>query len=295
MNNQLSEATLDALRKRARDIRLRVLDMVYRAQSGHLGGSFSAVEIITTLYFSEMNIDPKNPRWEGRDRLVPSKGHCAPAIYAALGMKGVIDSDELDDLRQMSCILQGHPCMNKVPGIDISTGSLGHGLSIGVGMALGARLKKQDFNVYALLGDGELDEGQNWEALMSGAKWHLGGLVPIIDRNGVQLDGPTREVMPLGAVESKLAAFGWQFIRCDGHDVGEVLEAVTAAAGSDAPAAVVARTVKGKGVSFMEGQSAWHGKPIGDAEYARAAAELQAGLDGPGVAKSHGDVCMGGV
>ena len=280
INNLLSEATLDDLRNKAREIRLRVLDMVYKAQSGHLGGSFSAVEIITTLYFSEMNIDPKNPRWEGRDRLVPSKGHCAPAIYAALGMKGVIDSDELDDLRQMSCILQGHPCMNKVPGIDISTGSLGHGLSIGVGMALGARLKKQDFNVYALLGDGELDEGQNWEAAMSAAKYSLSNLIAIVDRNRVQLDGMTEDIMPLEPLADKWKAFNWKTKTVNGHDVGDLIEGIRwARANGETPSVIIAETIKGKGVSFMENSHMWHGKPPSREEYEKAREELEGGTN----------------
>jgi len=255
--------------------------MVYRAQSGHLGGSFSAVEIITALYFSEMNIDPKNPRWEGRDRLVPSKGHCAPALYAALGIKGVIDLDDLDDLRQMSCILQGHPCMNKVPGIDISTGSLGHGLSIGVGMALGARLKKQNFKVYVLLGDGELDEGQNWEAAMAAAKYSLTNLIAIVDRNRVQLDGMTEDIMPLEPLAEKWEAFNWKTRTVNGHDVGDLIEGIQwARANKDAPSVIIAETTKGKGVSFMENSHVWHGKPPSREEYDKARAELEGGTNG---------------
>jgi transketolase len=258
--------------------------MIFKAQSGHLGGSLSVAEIVTALYFSEMRLDPADPDWPGRDRLVPSKGHCAPALYAALSLRGLIAPETLDDLRQTGCILQGHPCMKSVPGIDISTGSLGHGLSIGLGMALGARLKKQDFHVYVLLGDGELDEGQNWEAAMAAAKYGLSNLTAIIDRNGVQLDGPTEEVMPLEPLADKWRAFNWDVMKVDGHDVRAVVEVLhRARAEARGPVVVIADTVKGKGVSFMENSHLWHGRPPTREEFERALAELD-GADGAGEA-----------
>jgi len=252
-----------------------VLKMVYKAQSGHLGGSFSVAEILTALYFREMRIDPENPAWPDRDRLVPSKGHCAPAIYAALVLRGVISPETLDDLRQTGCILQGHPCMKTVPGIDISTGSLGHGMSLGLGMALGARLKKKDFHVYVLLGDGELNEGQNWEAAMAASKYRLSNLTAIVDRNRVQLDGPTEDIMPLEPLAEKWQAFNWSVLRVDGHDVEAVVKALRRArADAQGPAIIIADTIKGKGVSFMENSHLWHGRPPTREEFERALSEL---------------------
>lgn len=275
MNTEATTDNVLDLEDTANTIRRRVLQMVYNAQSGHLGGSFSVAEIITALYFSEMRIDPQNPTWPDRDRLVPSKGHCAPAIYVALALKGVLAPEALDDLRQTGCVLQGHPCMNKVPGIDISTGSLGHGLSIGLGMALGAKLKKQDFYVYVLLGDGELNEGQNWEAAMAASKYALSNLIAIVDRNRVQLDGPTEDIMPLEPLKEKWEAFNWKVLSVDGHDAAQVVEALRQArAVEEGPVVIIANTVKGKGVSFMENSHAWHGKPPSKEEYEAGMREL---------------------
>lgn len=263
------------LARTANTIRRMVLKMVYKAQSGHIGGSFSAAEIVTALYFREMRIDPENPRWPDRDRLVPSKGHCAPAIYAALVLRGVITPETLDELRQTGCILQGHPCMKTVPGIDISTGSLGHGLSLGLGMAMGARLKKKDFHVYVLLGDGELDEGQNWEAALAVSKHRLSSLTAIVDRNRVQLDGPTEDIMPLEPLAEKWRAFNWNVLDVDGHDVGAVAAALRRArAEIQGPTIIIAETIKGKGVSFMENSHLWHGRPPTRDEFERALSEL---------------------
>jgi transketolase len=263
------------LSRTANTIRKMVLKMVYKAQSGHLGGSFSAAEVITALYFSEMRIDPKDPCWTDRDRFVPSKGHCAPAIYAALALRGVIAPESLDDLRQTGCILQGHPCMKAVPGIDISTGSLGHGLSVGLGMALGARLKKKEFRIYVLLGDGELNEGQNWEAAMAASKYKVTNLTAIVDRNRVQLDGPTEDIMPLEPLADKWKAFNWIVLTVDGHDVGAVVEALRRArAEKNAPVVIIAKTTKGKGVSFMENSHLWHGRPPTREEFEKALIEL---------------------
>ena len=274
--NHLSQDKIIEMQAIADKIRVTVLNMVYKAQSGHLGGSFSVVEIVTALYFGVMKIDPENPGWSERDRLVPSKGHCAPAIYTALALKGVVAPEALDDLRQTGCILQGHPCMNKVPGIDISTGSLGHGLSIGVGMALGAELLKKDFRVFVLLGDGELNEGQNWEAAMSAAKHSLSNLTAIVDRNRVQLDGTTEEIMPLEPLASKWEAFNWHTKTVDGHNIEKIFDGLQwAKANLDAPSVIIANTTKGKGVSFMEDTHEWHGKPPSKEEYEKALQELE--------------------
>lgn len=280
MVNSLATEKIEDLQNTANKIRREVLEMVYKAQSGHLGGSFSVAEIISVLYFSEMKIDPENPNWPERDRLVPSKGHCAPSIYVALALKGVVEPEALYDLRQIGCILQGHPCMNKVPGIDISTGSLGHGLSIGLGMALAAKLKKKDFNVYVLLGDGELDEGQNWEAAMAAAKYSLSNLIAIVDRNRVQLDGPTEDIMPLEPLAEKWKAFNWKTKVIDGHNIAEIIEGIQwAKQNSGSPSVIIANTTKGKGVSFMEDSHEWHGKPPSPEEYEKAKKELEGGGD----------------
>ena len=275
MNREATPGQSSSLERTANAIRKMVLKMVYKAQSGHLGGSFSAAEIVTALYFSEMRIDPENPAWPDRDRLVPSKGHCAPAIYAALVLRGVIPREALDDLRQTGCILQGHPCMKTVPGIDISTGSLGHGLSLGLGMALGARLKKRDFHVYVLLGDGELNEGQNWEAAMAASKFRTSNLTAIVDRHRVQLDGPTEDIMPLEPLAEKWQAFNWGVLKADGHDVEAVVKTLhRARADTRGPVVVIADTIKGKGVSFMENSHLWHGRPPTREEFERALSEL---------------------
>lgn len=276
----LSDEKIQELEGIAHRIRWMVLEMIYKAQSGHLGGSFSIVEVVTALYFSEMNIKPENPLWEDRDRLVPSKGHCAPAIYSALSLKGVIAPEVLDKLRQEGCILQGHPCMNKVPGIDMSTGSLGHGLSVGLGMALGARVKKQNFNVFVLLGDGELNEGQNWEAAMAASKYSLTNLIAIVDRNRIQLDGPTEEIMPLEPLADKWEAFNWHTTMVDGHSVEQVVDGLRWAKGQKGPSVIIAKTVKGKGVSFMENTHVWHGRPPTKDEYEKAMLELKEGYHG---------------
>ncbi len=271
----LSSSEVHDLGRIANTIRKRVLKMVFNAQSGHLGGSFSAIEIITALYFREMRINPDDPSDPDRDRFVPSKGHCAPAIYAALALKGIIAASDLDGLRQTGSCLQGHPCMNSVPGIDISTGSLGHGLSVGLGMALGARLTGRSFHTYVLLGDGELDEGQNWEAAMAAAKYRMSNLTAIVDRNRVQLDGSTEDIMPLEPLADKWKAFNWKCLAVDGHDLaalcGTLRRARTA---NNGPVVVIAETIKGKGVSFMEGSHLWHGKPPSREEYEAAMAEL---------------------
>ena len=265
------------MRGAARRLRLSVVEMIHRAGSGHTGGSLSAAEILTVLYDAVMRIRPDQPDWPLRDRLLLSKGHAAPALYATLARKGYFDPALLNTLRRIDSPLQGHPSMRDTPGVEISTGSLGMGLSVGVGMALaGRRINPGGAGrVFVLCGDGELQEGQNWEALMAASKWALSELTLIIDRNHVQLDGAVGDIMPLGDLARKLEAFGWRAIPCDGHDVRSLLEAFDAALSPGPPAAIVAETVKGKGVSFMEGQAAWHGRPIGDDEYAQAVKELE--------------------
>jgi transketolase len=272
----VTQKKVEELRKIAQQIRRMIVEMVFKAQSGHLGGSLSVAEIVSVLYFSEMRVDPNYPDWPERDRLVPSKGHCAPAIYSALSLKGFIDSDYLTTLRQVDCILQGHPCMNSTNGIDMSTGSLGHGLSVGIGMALGGKIKRKKFSVYVLLGDGELNEGEVWEAAMTGAKLSLSNLIAIVDRNRVQLDGPTEQIMPLEPLTEKWKAFNWNTISIDGHNVEEILNSIKwAKSNHDSPSIIIANTVKGKGVSFMENTHEWHGKPPTKKEYELAIKELE--------------------
>lgn len=258
------------------NLRLEVLDMAYEAGSGHLGGSFSSAEILAALYREALNIDPTWPDWPGRDRLVLSKGHAAPMLYACLQERGFFEHSVLGTLRDLGSPLQGHPCMFKLPGVDMSTGSLGMGLSVGVGMALALRAQDSDARVYVLLGDGEMQEGTNWEAVMSLMRWRLSSVTPIVDLNGVQLDGTIEQVQPgQTGMEAKLRGFGLEVKTCDGHDVHSIREALKWGKRLGKPHAIVANTIKGKGVSFMEGQAAWHGKPLGRDEYERARAEIE--------------------
>ncbi len=255
-----------------------IIDTLFKIQTGHPGGSLSAVEIVTTLYFEKMRVDPKNPKWPDRDRFVLGKGHAAPILYVALAKKGFFPEKDLETLRQLGSHLQGHPCAKKTPGVELSTGPLGLGLSAAQGMALGARMDGRDFRTYVLLGDGEIQEGIVWEAAMSAAKFGLDNLTAILDYNKVQLDGTTDEIMPLGDVRAKWESFGWHVIEIDGHKVEEIADALDRAkAVKGRPTIIVARTVKGKGVSFMEGKNTWHGKPISREEYEAAKAELGGG------------------
>ena len=257
-------------------LRLDVIEMLYKAQSGHPGGALSAADIITALYFKVMDIAPKEPSKTDRDRFILSKGHAAPILYAALARRGYFSIDELSTLRQIGSILQGHPDMKKTPGIDFSSGSLGQGLSVGCGMALGSRMKKLDNMIYILLGDGELNEGQNWEAAMAAAKFKLDNLVAIIDMNGVQLDGFSCDIMPIEPLTDKWKAFGWNILEIDGHCMQEILQALnTVKEKNGMPSAIIAHTVKGKGVSFMENDYRWHGKQINKEEYEIACTELR--------------------
>ena len=260
-------------------VRMGVIESTYGAKEGHPGGSLSAAEAYTYLYFKEMNIDPKNPKWEDRDRFVLSKGHTAPGLYAALAHRGFFPVEDLKTLRKIDSYLQGHPNMNTVPGVDMSTGSLGQGVSVAVGMAKGAKYTGKQNRVYTLLGDGEIQEGQVWEACMFASHYKLDNLVVIVDNNGLQIDGNIADVMSPYPIVDKLVAFGFEVAAIAGHNFDE-LEAAFAKAREvkGKPFAIVMKTVKGKGVSFMENNAGWHGKAPNDAEYAQAMAELKAQL-----------------
>jgi transketolase len=257
--------------------RLLAVEAVHRAASGHPGGSLSCADALTVLYFNEMNVDSANPNWAERDRFVLSKGHCAPALYAVLAMQGFFPVEDLQLLRSIKAHLSGHPDMRHVPGVDMSTGSLGQGLSTAVGMALTAKITRKLWRTYAICGDGELAEGQIWEAIMSAAKWKLDNLCVFIDVNGLQIDGATKDVMPTEPLDKKLEAFNWHVVKIDGHDYAQILAALAEARRTKGkPTAILMATVKGKGVSFMENQAGWHGKAPNADEFAVAKAELEA-------------------
>jgi transketolase len=262
------------LQRKALLIRKYVVDSVYRAGSGHPGGSLSIADILSCLYFHEMRHDPKNPKWPDRDRLVLSKGHASPALYAALAIAGYFPVEELKNLRKTGHFLQGHPCMLKVPGVDMSTGSLGQGLSVGVGMAMAAKLDNKDYRVFVILGDGETDEGQVWEAAASASHYSLDNIIVILDRNGLQIDGHTEEILNLEPTQWRWRAFGWDVIEIDGHNIEEILDAIHEADKNDKPTLIIAYTIKGKGVSFMEGSLSFHGKPPSEEQYVKAMSEL---------------------
>ena len=255
------EITLDQLKNIAKEIRKDIVMMLTESASGHPGGSLSAVEILTTLYFNEMNVDPRDPKNPKRDRFVLSKGHAAPVLYSTLVEKGFFEKSELMKLRKIGSILQGHPNMNYVPGVDMSTGSLGQGISTAVGMVLAGKLDNSEYRVYTLLGDGELEEGQVWEAAMSAAHYKLGNLTAFVDYNGLQIDGDISEVMNPNPIADKFVAFGWNVIALeDGHDLEAIKNAIEEAKKViDKPTVIVCKTIKGKGVSFMENQAGWHG------------------------------------
>ncbi|MDO4292363.1 MAG: transketolase [Eubacteriales bacterium] len=265
------------LARMANEVRKGIVTAVHGAKAGHPGGSLSAADIFTYLYFEEMNIDPKNPRMEGRDRFVLSKGHTAPGLYSALAHRGYFPVEDLPTLRHLGSYLQGHPCMQEVPGVDMSSGSLGQGISAAVGMALGAKLSNEDFRVYTLLGDGEIEEGQVWEASMFAGFRKLDNLVVIVDNNGMQIDGRLEEVCSPRPIDKKFEAFNFHVINVeDGNDMQQLREAFAEARSTKGmPTAIIAHTLKGKGVSFMEGQVAWHGKAPNDEEYKIAMADLE--------------------
>ena len=263
-------------------VRMGVIEGTHCAKSGHPGGSLSAAELFAYLYLAELRVDPQNPQWAQRDRFVLSKGHTAPGLYAALALRGFFPMEDMKTLRRIGSYLQGHPNMNSVPGVDMSTGSLGQGISAAAGMAKAAKLMNNGVNVYTLLGDGEIEEGEVWEACMFAAHYKLDNLCVIIDLNGLQIDGATRDVMNSDPVPAKLEAFGFDTVEIDGHDFAQMEQAFArfhAAAGTGRPTAILMHTVKGKGVSFMENAVDWHGKGPNDAEYAQAMDELRAQLE----------------
>ena len=264
-----------SLQVTAAKVRLGILEGVYHAKSGHPGGSLSSTEIFTYLYFKEMNIDPQNPRDEDRDRFVLSKGHCAPGLYATLAQRGYFPESELLKLRQIGAMLQGHPDMKGTPGVDMSSGSLGQGISAAVGMALAAKLDKKNYRVYTLVGDGESEEGQVWEAAMFAGHRKLDNLCVILDYNGLQIDGDVEEVGGIAPMDEKFRSFGFEVMTIDGNDFSELEKAFTAArACKSKPFVILAKTVKGKGVSFMEHQAGWHGKAPNTEQYEQAKQEL---------------------
>jgi len=265
----------EELKSIASILRIDIIKMLEKSQSGHPGGSLSACEILTALYFKEMNIDPKNPHWEDRDRFVLSKGHAAPVLYAALAERGYFPKEELNSLRKINSMLQGHPDMKGTPGVDMTTGSLGQGLSAASGMALAGKIDKKDYRVYALVGDGEVQEGIIWEAAMSAAHYKLDNLTVFMDHNGLQIDGKNEDVMNIEPIDEKFKAFGWHVIKIDGHNFEEIFAALEEAKNTKGkPTMIIASTVKGKGVSFMENQAGWHGKAPSSEQAQQALEEL---------------------
>lgn len=259
--------------------RIGIIEGVHSAKAGHPGGSLSICEVLSYLYNEEMRVDPKNPKWQGRDRFVLSKGHGAPALYATLALKGFFPVEDLKTLRKSDSYLQGHPNMNKIPGVDMSTGSLGQGISAAVGMAIGAKFDGADFRVYTILGDGEIEEGEVWEAAMLAGNRQLDNLVAIVDYNGLQIDGTIEEVNSAYPIADKFKAFNWNVIEIDGHNYDEIEEAFNNAKQTKGkPTCIVMKTVKGKGVSYMENSVGWHGKAPNDEEYEIAMGELNAAL-----------------
>ena len=273
----MDNSTKKALQQAALKIRLGILEAVFSASSGHPGGSLSIADILSYLFFKEMRIDPKNPQWEDRDRFVLSKGHTAPALYAALANRGYFEVSELKGFRNASSFLQGHPDMKHTPGVDMTTGSLGLGISAACGMALSGKISDKDYRVYAVLGDGETEEGQVWEAAMFAAHYKLDNLCIFVDFNGLQIDGPIVDVIDPTPLDKKFEAFNWNVVTADAHDFDSIEAAVEAAkACKGKPTAIIAKSTKGKGVSFMENQVGWHGKAPSAEEYEKAVAELTA-------------------
>lgn len=271
----MDEKRVIELAKIATNIRKNVINAVFCARSGHPGGSLSVTDILTVLYFEIMNVDPANPRWEDRDRFVLSKGHCAPALYGTLAERGFFPKEEVKSFRCVNSFLQGHPDMKAVPGVDMSTGSLGQGISAANGMAISAKINGKKYRVYAVLGDGELQEGEVWEAAMFAAHYKLDNLTAFVDFNGLQIDGDIREVMNPLPIDEKFKAFGWNVINIDGHNYREIYDAVMEAHKvKGKPTVIIAKTIKGKGVSFMENDPSWHGTPPNEAQYNIAIKEL---------------------
>lgn len=277
----MNEISIRELKEQAKSMRKTALTMIYKAQSGHPGGSMSAADIVTALYLREMNIDPKNPKWEDRDRFVLSKGHVCPILYSALGLKGYFDQSYFDTLRKKGSILQGHPDMKKCPGIDISTGSLGQGISCATGMALAGKRDGKNYRVFTLVGDGECDEGQVWEAAQAAVKYQLDNLVVFVDNNRLQNDGACQDIMPTQDLKAKFQAFGFESYRINGHSMEEIVATLDLIRGrkNGKPKAIVCDTVKGKGISFMENVVKWHGVAPNDEEYKQAMEELERGIE----------------
>ena len=276
----MDESLRKDLEKKACKVRMGVIDGVYNAKSGHPGGSLSICDILTYLYFARMHIDPKNPKMEDRDRLVLSKGHCAPALYSVLAQRGFFDPEELKKLRHIGAMLQGHPDMKHIPGVDMSSGSLGQGISAACGIALSGKIASSSYKVYCILGDGEIEEGQVWEAAMFAAHYKLDNLVAVVDNNGLQIDGKITDVMSPMPIDKKFESFGWHVITVDAHDFNALERAFDEAEKiSGQPVAIIQKSVKGKGVSFMENQVGWHGKAPNEEEYKSAMAELQKTYD----------------
>ncbi|MGM9993771.1 MAG: transketolase [Candidatus Avigastranaerophilus sp.] len=277
MENRLSKDEIDKIEQTSKHLRQNILKMIHKAQSGHPGGSLSCIDILNVLFTKSMKHFPlcdKNSDYEKRDRFILSKGHASAALYAIMAYCGYFDEAELMTFRQTGSRLQGHPCSNELKGIEISTGSLGQGLSIGCGMALGLRLDKSCSKVFVLMGDGELQEGSVWEAAMNAANKKLNNLIAIIDRNKLQIDGSTEDIKSIGNVCNKFKAFGWETFEIDGHNINEIYTTIELAKKSDKPAAIIANTIKGKGVSFMENNPNWHGKAPNDEQLEQALAEL---------------------
>jgi len=272
----LKVTDITELQEIARKVRIGIIEGVYNAKSGHPGGSLSVADILTALYFNQMNVDPQNPKAGSRDRLVLSKGHVAPALYSVLAQKGYFDTEELKSLRKVNGILQGHPDMKNIPGVDMSTGSLGQGLSAANGMAIASKLNHEGVRVYCICGDGELQEGQIWEAAMTSSHYKLDNLCVIVDNNNLQIDGKVNEVMSIYPIDEKFRSFGFEVFNIDGHDMNQIINALNKAKTiKGKPTAIIAKTIKGKGVSFMENQAGWHGKAPKEEEYVKAINELK--------------------
>ena len=267
---------INKLEKMAMKVRRGIVEAVYSGKSGHPGGSLSIADVLTVLYFNQMNIDEKNPKWEERDRLVLSKGHCSPALYSCLANRGFFEVESLKTFRNISSNLQGHPDMKKINGVDMTSGSLGQGLSAANGMAIAGKMDNKDYRVYCILGDGEIEEGQIWEAAMTSNKYKLDNLCVIVDNNNLQIDGSIEEVMSSYPIDEKFKSFGFQVINVDGHNIQEIIDGFEVAKNvKGKPTCIIAKTIKGKGVSFMENQVGWHGKAPNDEEYKIAMADLE--------------------
>lgn len=266
---------IEELKQKANEIRKDIIEEVYNAKSGHPGGSLSIADIMAVLYFNELKIDEKNPRCEDRDRVVLSKGHCSPALYAVLAERGFFSKEDLKSFRKLESNLQGHPDLNKVPGVDMTSGSLGQGLSVANGMAISAKMDNKDYRVYVILGDGEIEEGQIWEAAMTANKYKLDNLCVIVDNNNLQIDGTIEEVKSSYPIDEKFKSFGFNVINIDGNNIEEIINAFeTAKQTKNKPTCIIAKTIKGKGVSFMENKAEWHGKAPSEEEYIQAMKDL---------------------